>query len=244
MADTKPTLQYKVVTGYNPATKTKGDLMRPLLVNREIYPVDRVVEYALKNGYIRGQFEDMKGAINGSIEAMQQLVRDGKIVNLADWLKIHAELTGTVGESRQVGSANKLHVCITALQSLKIDMSHFSMENVDESGSKPRIATILSPGGKPWEVIKTKDILVTGMHLEFDASKGDTATVTYGEGEEATTINITPTESDYAHMRFGWPAALADVAAGTKLTFAFRTCAGIEGGAVYSTSKEATLVNA
>lgn len=240
----KPKLQYKIVAAYNPATKKEGDLMRPLLVNREVYAIDRVVEYALKNGYIRGQFEDMKGALNGSIQAIQQLVRDGKVVNLADWLKIHAELTGTVGETRLVNDENSLHVCITALQSLKIKLSSFTMESVEDNGVVPKIDTILSPGGKPWEIVKTRGILATGRNLYFDAAKGDTATISWGEGASAQSINVTPTEADYSHMLFAWPTALADVEAGTKLTFSFRTCAGVEGGAVFPMTKTATLVAA
>ena len=123
-------------------------------------------------------------------------------------------------------------------------MSDFSWTNVEDSGVIPKVEMILSPGGKPWEAVKTKGILATGRNLFFNAAKGDTATITWGEGEAATTINVTPTESDYSHMLFAWPTELAEVAAGTKLTFSFRTCAGIEDGAVYQVTKVATLVAA
>lgn len=239
---TKPQMKYRVVQGRNP--RTGGTIQRPQIVERETYYLDQVVEYALNAGYVRGQFHDMRGALNGFIEAIQQLGKDGKAVNLNNWLRVHAELTGQVGESRQLSDANELHVVITALQDLKSDWTKFSWTNVEDSGVIPKIDTILSPGGKLWEVVKTKGILATGRNLFFDAAKGDTATISWGEGESAQTISITPSESDYSHMLFAWPTALADVEPGTKLTFSFRTCAGIEGGAVYPMTKVATLVAA
>lgn len=236
----KPSMKYRVVQGRNPRT---GDaIQRPLIVDRETYYIDQVVEYALNAGYVRGQFHDMRGALNGFIEAIQQLGKDGKAVNLSNWLRVHAELTGQLDETRQLTAANELHVVITALQDLKSDLAKFSWTNVDDSGVIPKIDTILSPGGKPWEVVKTKGILVTGRNLYFDAVLGDTATITYGEGEAKTTFSIVPTESDYSHMLFGWPTELAEVDPGTKLTFSFRTHAGIEGGAVYPMTKTVTLV--
>ncbi len=37
----------------------------------------RVVEYALKNGYVRGQYHDMLGALNGFILVVQELGKEG-----------------------------------------------------------------------------------------------------------------------------------------------------------------------
>lgn len=238
----KPKLKYKIVQGRNP--RTGGALQRPVITDRETYYVDQVVDFAQNAGYIRGQKEDLKGNANGLIEAMKKLGQMGKAVNMNNWFRIHAELTGTVGESRQLTDDNELHVVITALNDLKAKASDYSWENIEDSGAIPKIEMILSPGGKPWEVQKTKGILVTGKNLSFDAAKGDTATITYGEGDAATTFSVTPTESDYSHMLFAWPSDLAEVAAGTKLTFSFRTCAGIEGGAVYPMTKTVTLVAA
>ena len=238
----KPQMKFRVVQGHNP--RTGGSIQRPQIVDRETYYMNQVVDFAKNAGYIRGQLEDLKGNANGLIEAVKKLGQMGKAVNLNNWLRVHAELTGTVGESRQLTDENELRVRITTLNELKAKVSDFSWTNVEDSGVIPKIYTILSPGGKPWEVVKTKTILVTGRNLYFDATKGDTATISWGEGDDATTINVTPTESDYSHMLFAWPTALAEVATGTKLTFSFRTCAGIEGGAVYPMTKVATLVAA
>jgi hypothetical protein len=76
----KPSMKFRVVQGRNP--KTGGTVQRPLIVERETYYLDQVVQYALNAGYVRGQFHDMRGALNGFIQAMQQLGKDGKAVNL------------------------------------------------------------------------------------------------------------------------------------------------------------------
>ena len=240
--NTKPQMKYRVVQGHNP--RTGGTIQRPQIVDRETYYMNQVVDFAKNAGYIRGQLEDLKGNANGLIEAVKKLSQMGKSVNLNNWLRVHAELTGTVGESRQLTEENELRVRITTLNDLKAKVSDFSWTNVEDSGVIPKIEMILSPGGKPWEVVKTRGILATGRNLFFDAAKGDAATISWGEGASAQSINVTPTESDYSHMLFAWPTALADVDPGTKLTFSFRTCAGIEGGAVYPITRTATLVAA
>ena len=238
---TKPQMKFRVVQGHNP--RTGGTIQRPQIVDRETYYMNQVVDFAKNAGYIRGQLEDLKGNANGLIEAVKKLGQMGKAVNLNNWLRIHAELTGTVGESRQLTDENELRVRITTLSDLKANVSDFSWQNVEDSGVIPKVEMILSPGGKPWEAVKTRGILVTGRNLFFDAAKGDTATISWGEGASAQSITVTPTEADYSHMLFAWPTALADVEAGTKLTFSFRLCGGVEGGPIYPLTKNATLVS-
>ena len=75
MASVKPKLKYHLIEGVNP--KTKAKLLRPAITERETLYIDQLVEYALKSGFVRGQFHDMRGALNGFIEAIQELVRNG-----------------------------------------------------------------------------------------------------------------------------------------------------------------------
>lgn len=237
--NTKPSMKYRVVGGRNP--QTGNPLFRPVVTDRETMYLDQVVQYALNAGYVRGQFHDMRGALNGFIEAIQQLGRDGKAVNLNNWLRIHAELTGTVGENRQLTERNEMNVNITALHDLKCDWRDFSWTNVDDTGAIPKIDTILSLGGKPSELIKSKSIRLTGKNLYFDAEMGDTVTISWIEDEEEKTAIAIPSESDYSHMLLPWPEELNDVEAGTKITFTLRTHAGIEDGALQTASKAAMI---
>ena len=237
--NTKPSMKYRVVGGRNP--QTGNPLFRPVVTDRETMYLDQVVQYALNAGYVRGQFHDMRGALNGFIEAIQQLGRDGKAVNLNNWLRIHAELTGTVGENRQLTERNEMNVNITALNDLKCDWRDFSWTNVDDTGAIPKIDTILSLGGKPSELIKSKSIRLTGKNLYFDGEMGDMVTISWIEGEEEKTAMAIPSESDYSHMLLPWPEELSDVEAGTKITFTLRTHVGIEDGALQTASKTAVI---
>lgn len=243
MAQVKPTLKYRVVQGRNP--RTGETLMRPVITARESYDLDQVVAYALNAGYVRGQFHDMRGALNGLIEAVQQLGREGKSVCLNNWMRIHGELTGTVGESRQLTSANELRVSITALTDLKGDVGAFSWQNVDESAAAPKVDTVAYVGAaKSGEVKKSAPILVTGRNLAYSAAIGDSVTVGWTQDGEATSVTVSPTESDYAHMRLAWPAALDEVPAGTELTLTLKLHGGVEGGAVMTAVKTAKLIEA
>ena len=75
MASVKPKLKYHLIEGLNP--KSKAKLLRPVIAERETLYIDQLVEYALKSGFVRGQFHDQRGALNGFIEAIQELVRNG-----------------------------------------------------------------------------------------------------------------------------------------------------------------------
>ena len=57
--------------------RAKAKLLRPVIAERETLYIDQLVEYALKSGFVRGQYHDQRGALNGFIEAIQELVRNG-----------------------------------------------------------------------------------------------------------------------------------------------------------------------
>ena len=83
MASVKPKLKYHLIEGLNP--KSKAKLLRPVIAERETLYIDQLVEYALKSGFVRGQFHDMRGALNGFIEAIQELGKNGKDPHKSSW---------------------------------------------------------------------------------------------------------------------------------------------------------------
>ena len=164
MATAKPKLKYRVVQGRNP--KTGDPMNRPQIAERDTYTTDQVVEYALNAGYVRGQFHDMRGALNGFIEAVQQLGKDGKSVNLNDWLRVHGELTGSCDETRRLSAKNGYRVRITALKELKRDVGEFSWVNVDSAGIVVKVNTLMYNGSPvDGRIMKAKEIIVTGKNL-------------------------------------------------------------------------------
>ena len=80
---------------------------------------------------MRGQFHDMRGALNGFIEAIQELVRNGKAVVLNDWLRVFGVLTGSVGLDGSLTEKNEYRVKISALKELKRKASDFSWTQVN-----------------------------------------------------------------------------------------------------------------
>ena len=135
MASVKPKLKYHLIEGVNP--KTKAKLLRPAITERETLYIDQLVEYALKSGFVRGQFHDMRGALNGFIEAIQELVRNGKAVVLNDWLRVFGVLTGSVGPDGSLTENNEYRVKIRALKELKRKASDFSWTRVDGTTPVP-----------------------------------------------------------------------------------------------------------
>ena len=129
MASIKPKLKYHLIEGVNP--KTKAKLLRPVIAERETLYIDQLVEYALKSGFVRGQFHDQRGALNGFIEAIQELVRNGKAVVLNDWLRVFGVLTGSVGPDGSLTEKNEYRVKISALKELKRKASEFSWTQVN-----------------------------------------------------------------------------------------------------------------
>ena len=117
--------------------RAKAKLLRPVIAERETLYIDQLVEYALKSGFVRGQFHDMRGALNGFIEAIQELVRNGKAVVLNDWLRVFGVLTGSVGPDGSLTEKNEYRVKISALKELKRKASDFSWTRVDGTTPVP-----------------------------------------------------------------------------------------------------------
>ena len=135
MASVKPKLKYHNIEGLNP--KPKAKLLRPVITERETLYIDQLVEYALKSGFVRGQFHDMRGALNGFIEAIQELGKNGKAVVLNDWLRFEGVLTGSVGPDGGLTDKNEYRVKIRALKELKRKASDFSWTRVDGTTPVP-----------------------------------------------------------------------------------------------------------
>ena len=234
---TKTPMKYRIVGGKNP--KTGEPIKRPVITERETYYIDKVVEYAIKNGYVRGQFHDMRGALNGFIEAIEQLGRDGKCVNLNNWLRVHAELTGTVDETMALTAANALRVNIAALQDLKTSVDNFAWTNVSDTGAMPRLRSVSSAGGKAGEIIKDEAFTVSGLNLSFRDEIGDKVELSYeGLGEP---LALTPSATSETFMTFAWPAALDELPVDTEITITV-TLHGTEGGSAKSAKIIAKIV--
>ena len=220
MSTNKTTLKYRVVQTYNPATKAK-DARRPVLVDVATMSLGAVVDFALENGYMRGQTEVEKGNAQGFLEAIKVLAGMGYTVNINDWFRVKGYLTGTVGETGALTSANEYKVRIIALQELKQDKSGFSFTQEGDGAkvSISSVATVGSTSAGTW--VKNKNVIATGSNLVFNKDIGDTVTATFEvEGEERT-VDLTVNSSQYNSMELAWHEDLFYVAAGDPVEVTF-----------------------
>ena len=234
-------MEYSTAAVRNP--KTGETMIRPYVTNRKTMNMRSLVAYAKKAGYVRGQQKDLEGLGGGLLEAAKDRALAGYIVNFNDWFIISGQLKGSVDETRQLTDANSYHVTITATKILKGDINDYDWHCVDDSSVRVRI-TGLSYSGAPADgrLMKNKDIYVNGRNLFFIA--GDSCTMTWTEDGEEKSATITPTESDFNHMKFAWPAALDEVPADTEVTFTFRTRGGVEEGQFQPNTRTAKVVSA
>ena len=63
----KPTLDYRVVVGYNPKDE-ENNLLRPIIVNKETYDTSRCLRFAMDNGYIVGTTGSSMYCVKGESE--------------------------------------------------------------------------------------------------------------------------------------------------------------------------------
>ncbi len=146
-------LQYKTAEMVNPSTKTVvADKRRPHIVGLRIYNLDELVRFALDNNYIEGaKYELAKGIVKGAIEAERALVLAGNAVSVDGWMKYEPRLKGSVSaKTRQLSAKdNQLILGISALKELKLSLSTFSWQLVDE-GFKPEPEPTDAPTATSW----------------------------------------------------------------------------------------------
>ena len=219
-------IKYRVIPMKHPKADKK--LLRPVVVERPICSLDQAVDFALNNGYVRGQKYDVTGTILGFLEAVKYLDRQGKSVVIEDWLRFHGELTGCVDEeTRRLGPGNGYRMVVTPLRNFKGKPKDYGFENVDDL--EGRLAVQAITGNKcPIDVILPGErIMVKGRHLRYSAARGDSVTASWTDADGATrTVRLEPEWGSEPAMDLGIPEALANLTAGTEVTFTFRIHVG------------------
>lgn len=223
----KATLQYRVVSGKSPRDPSKT-ILRGLIVNKETYDTARALRYALETGKIAGGgFYANYGIVNGFLEAVQSLGKEGRDILLNGWLRIHPELRGPIDpETRVIGAANELHVCACVQTDLRRKADEFSWTCVDSTAERATVQHLQSEGGaNDREIYANAKIVASGAHLNYTAAT-DKITATWDETDSETgeivhkTLDLVPEKSGYSNIVIAWPTGLT-APVGTEVTFQF-----------------------
>jgi len=237
----KVPMDYYVGEFKNP--KDGSILLRPIIVNRQTAGIAQVVERGKQAGFVRGQSSDLIGLFGGFCQTMKVMAEEGYNINLG-WFYIGGNITGTVDDSGNLTPANQYRVNMRPAKDMKIDIDNFAFTNIGAGGIKAKVEHLSWIGSpKDLQLKKGEPFQATGKNLAW--STGCTATLTYVLADASVhTLSITPTESDFSHMKFAWPAALDDVPAGTEIVASFRLRGGNPDGPAMPTGKTVTLVTA
>ena len=224
----KPTLNYRVVVGYNPKEE-ENNLLRPIIINKETYDTSRCLRFAMDNGYITaGQFYSNFGVVSGFLEGVQALGKDGRDITLNGWLRIYSTLTGTCDpETRVMGPENEIPVCAQVQTNLRRKASEFTWECVADKSVRATVQHIQSVGGaKDKEIYANAKISVGGTNLSY-TSATDKVTASWQTTNDETgvvtdhSVELTPESSGYSAMVLPFPEELEDAPVGTVVTFTF-----------------------
>ena len=238
-------MKYKILSGRNP--HTGGNMKLARFSDVEVLSTDEAFKLAKENGYIKGQLAECKAAVVGFFDQMRALFLQGKGVKLSDFISLAPYLYGKVNEDLSLDHAtSKVRVQARLLKDLKFDLSDFSYENSEDTGSKPRINGFQSEGGLVNGICTPgAAMLVTGQNLTFYPRLGDTASILWKDANGTEhTIEMAPSMSSATCVKFNWDEELDDIPVDTDITIALTLCGGVEDGAKWSVSKQAKLVAA
>lgn len=247
----KPTLDYRVVAGVNPRN-TAEKILRLLIANKETYDTARCLRFAMDNGYITGgQFYSNYGTVNGFLEAVQALGKDGRDITLNGWLRIYSMLTGKCDpETRMIGPDNEIHTCAQVQTNLRRKASEFNWNCIDDTSVRTTVQHLQSVGGaKDKEIYANAKIAVGGTNLTY-TSATDKITASWQTTDSETgvvtdhSVDLVPESSGYSAMVLPFPAGLVDAPVGTEVTFTFFLRKGNADAAVIPATAKAKLVTA
>ena len=127
--EVKPRLQYHLIPSRNP--NTGETTTRPIVANREIVDEEGIVRYAVETGVVVGNPIHIRSVLAGLVEVMRQLVREGKSVNICNWVRVYADLCGTADPSGKLSKANYVRTIAVPMKSARVYMEDIDWEKVD-----------------------------------------------------------------------------------------------------------------
>ena len=204
------------------------------LKDRPVYDDSQVFEEVVKEKTLPFDKDMLEFAFLSVLKTLALKVsRDCNPRRIGNYLKVTPSLRGKVkGPYSPFDPATCSSVIlISSLSGLEkaVDRNYVAFINT-RAGVKVIVNRVSWIGSDEPNVVKKGEAFgAYGTNLMFDASLGDTVSVAWKDaGGTDHSATLTPSESDYDHMKFSWPGALDEVAEGTELEFTFRTRGGVE----------------
>lgn len=220
------------------------------LKDRPIYDESQVFEEVVKEKTLPFDKDMLEFAFLAVLKTMALKVsRDCNPRKVGNYLKFTPTLRGKVnGPYSQFDPATCTSaITISSMSGLEkaVDRDYVTFLNA-KAGVKVTINRVSWIGSDEPNVIKKgQPFAAYGTNLMFNAALGDTVAAVWKDaGGEDHTLALTPSESDYDHMKFAWPEGLNDVPVDAEVVLSFRTRGGIEDGDEQLNNKTVTVIAA
>lgn len=243
-SDGKVDLGYTRKSYVNLVTKTPFERADP--VSTGVADIDALSQMIAEDGgYLRGKQTYIKSCIYAVLAGIDKAIRDGKTVVLDGYFKFNGTFVNLDPETGKPTRETIYKVRALTLDKMQFKASTaFNLSYVGSTTPSPAITDIRVCGAldsKKDTIVQGKDIRLSGRNLYFNAAQGDTLTLSFTDEGEEQSITVTPTEIETTCMKIPFPAALAEVEAGTVVNFTLATRRGVENGPFKSGSRKATL---
>ena len=246
----KPVIRWKPVPQQDPSDRTKMVTVPTIVERTEPIDLTQLAYNAIDTGRIAGLKTSAAESIGrGLAEQIGQTLASGQGLKFGDYFYVRPYLSGTIptANSSLNPTSNKINVRLMPGDGLRLSNADFSFRNVLETGDAPVIDNLTNSSStqEPDQIVKGQGIRAQGSYLKVGAD--DVCKFTYmdPDTEERAEIVVTPSVNTNSTLDFSWPAALADLDAGTVVTLEISYTRVIEGQtATFFASRSATLVAA
>ena len=216
----------------------------PFIVEREeAATLEELVYNAIDTGRIAGVKPSAAGSIADALcEMIGATLNSGRGVKFGPYFYVRLYLTGTLDPANPVlTDDNQIRTRLIAGSGLRLNRTDFDWEST-EIGDAPNVEKLLADvtDAVDGEIVRGSGINLVGSNLKITGAS--TAVLSWGEGDDATSVTLgTPTVNGDELVKFAWPTALAEVAAGTKIVLTL-TYKDSDGTLVSTINVPATLV--
>lgn len=235
----KPKKKYKTVNRKNPITG--NPIQYAVCPKGNEVTLDQLLDEMAKNGYGLGRLTGFKSVYIALLAVMKEHLAAGDWIYLDGFARVTSTVRGTVDESGQLAEGrNSVHTSIMALAGFRLSLKDFSWTNVSDTTTMPRLSSVHScvPSAVLGKFVRGKDIRLNGRNL----GGATTVVLSWTDEGETQSVTATPAEVEPTSVRLAWPAALAEVADGTEVTFTVSVGGGAEGTLPLTASRAAVLV--